>query len=205
MSVNHKHNHNKDVSEQEANVLLQEHQIDDQVHKFANLETSQTELDSVSETHVPVIAWVVAVALLILGLFLVYKAFFSTNINIPSVSEPVIESSTPTPTPRNTPTPTPIPEKTRSSVKVRVLNGSGTPGLAGVAKSFLESLGYTSIDTGNADRFTYSTTQISVRPGLDTMSKTITDDLKDKYSLSQEVGELPSTGAYDIEIILGSK
>ena len=51
-----------------------------------------------------------------------------------------------------TPTPTPTPEATieKSEVTVKVLNGTGTPGQAGKAKTVMEDLGFEDVTAGNA-------------------------------------------------------
>lgn len=52
-----------------------------------------------------------------------------------------------------------------SSVKVQVLNGSGTPGLAAKAAAALTSAGYTVLGTGNADASSYTQTQVRYGSG----------------------------------------
>jgi LCP family protein required for cell wall assembly len=69
-----------------------------------------------------------------------------------------------TPAAPSTPTPS-APAVAPSSVKVHVLNGSGTVGLAAKAAASLTSAGYTVLGTGNADSSSYTQTQIRYGTG----------------------------------------
>jgi hypothetical protein len=51
--------------------------------------------------------------------------------------------------------------------RVILYNGAGAPGIAGVAAEQLIKAGFRVVDTGNADRFDYKTTQIVVYRGTD--------------------------------------
>lgn len=53
-------------------------------------------------------------------------------------------------------------KKEKRQVRLLVLNGAGTPGVAGDAAKKLISAGYKVIDTKNADNFKYTKTQIEV-------------------------------------------
>ena len=202
-----KNHHNQKISPDiETPESIEEQKIDDQVHRFANLESDNLEsqeAESIKSTSK--IAWVVAIFGLILGLLISYQAFHGFFFSSVNVSTVVVETSTPTPSPSVLPTATPPVTKDKSSVLIHVLNGSGTPGLAGVAKTQLESLGYKNIEAGNADSFDYKKTQISVRPGMTEIGNLVLIELKDKYSVDTQMGSLPITGTYDVEIILGSE
>ena len=52
-----------------------------------------------------------------------------------------------------------------ATVRVQVLNGSGTPGLAAKAAAALTSAGYTVLGTGNADTRSYTQTQVRYGSG----------------------------------------
>lgn len=54
---------------------------------------------------------------------------------------------------------------TSSAVRVLLYNGSGEPGIAGVAAQQLISAGYRVVDTKNADNFDYEKTQVVVQSG----------------------------------------
>ena len=61
--------------------------------------------------------------------------------------------------------------------RVIVYNGSGIPGIAGVAARELIRLGYKVVDTRNADRFDYATTQIVLQHGEDPLGKQLQKEL----------------------------
>jgi hypothetical protein len=78
-----------------------------------------------------------------------------------SKSIPFFPKPTPTPTQTPTPSPTPTPSLlNKSDIKVQVLNGTGIAGQAGLVKTQLTSLGYSSITTGNASSQSNTTTLV---------------------------------------------
>lgn len=106
----------------------------------------------------------------------------------------------------NSPQPTPIEspniKEDLSKYSVQVLNGSGISGEASRVKDILLEAGFTNIKTGNASKYDYQETEISLKSGLDTsLIKTVTNYL-DKYSTKESA--TPSS-TYDITIIVGSK
>lgn len=78
---------------------------------------------------------------------LVFGLLYFNIVKPPMLSLTV--QPTPTPLPTSTPVPTQVFDK--QAAKLKVLNGTGTPGQAGKVKATLEDLGFSSIDTGNAD------------------------------------------------------
>lgn len=115
--------------------------------------------------------------------------------------------STPTiiPTIVNTTDITPTPEITKKDLKISVLNGSGIAGLAGKAKTFLEGLGYQVVNTGNAEVFTYETTEVSIKEDKQMFLADIVKSLSGKYTLSAKNPTLDSQSKFDIVITLGKK
>lgn len=115
--------------------------------------------------------------------------------------------STPTsiPTIVNTTDITPTPEISKKDLKISVLNGSGIAGLAGKAKTFLESLGYQVVNTGNAEAFTYETTEVSIKEDKQMFLADIVKSLSEKYTLSAKNPTLDSQSKFDIVITLGKK
>lgn len=107
--------------------------------------------------------------------------------------------------------PTPSPEATsgaevnRSEPKIRVLNGSGTAGLASVVKDFLESRGWKVVAIGNADNYDFQKTTLKFKEKFIKFEKTLTSDLSSKYSVTTADSLLEATDSADIEIIVGSK
>lgn len=111
---------------------------------------------------------------------------------------------TPTPTPAPTPIPTPsVPE--RSDLKLQVLNGGGTPGSAGKAKTFLEEKGYSVTDVGNTEEYTYETTEIHVQPGKEAYLEFLKEDLAEDYTIGTAAADLSSDAAYDAQVIVGKE
>lgn len=148
----------------------------------------------------PVFLWaiiIIAVALLTGGMLLVVVS------GLPKLPT-MFAKPTPTPTPAPTPTPTPAAPK-RSDIKVQVLNGGGTPGSAGKAKTFLEEKGYTVGETGNTDEYTYKTTEILVKSGKDAYLEFLKADLADEYTIGTAAATLPEDVAFDAQVIVGKK
>ncbi|MBI1862770.1 LytR C-terminal domain-containing protein, partial [Candidatus Microgenomates bacterium] len=119
---------------------------------------------------------------------------------------PSLTKANPTPTEiPATPEPTasPTPAFKKESVKIKVLNGSGTVGVAATAKSELKKGGFEEILTGNADNFDYKTTEIQVKKGF----SSITEDLKKSIADSAtdpKVTTLDDKETSDVIIILGA-
>ena len=116
------------------------------------------------------------------------------------------------PSPTSFPTATPTPaleaseeaELDKSEVEIKVLNGSGTPGLASVVKDLLEGKGWTVVSIGNADSYDFTKTLLKFKQSAKKFEKTLAADLSDKYSV--EVGEaLEASSSADIEVIVGAK
>ena len=113
---------------------------------------------------------------------------------------------TPTPTPAPTPTPTPTPAVVdKTSFKIKVLNGSGTPGAAGKMKTLLEDKGYEVSSTGNTEDYTYTSTEIH---GKSTMTDAIANlkaDLKSSYTIGTVAADLDASASSDVHVIVGKE
>jgi len=106
------------------------------------------------------------------------------------------------------PTPTKKPEIEKSTVKIQVLNGTGTPGQASVVVKALEDAGYNpdNIQSSNAVTFDHLTTIITARSNFDervddikTVLKSIFDEITvDSLKLNEDSG-------FDIVVITGGK
>lgn len=114
----------------------------------------------------------------------------------------LLTKPTPTPTPAPTPTPTPA-SVSRADIKLQVLNGGGTPGSAGKAKSFLEDKGYTVENVGNTDEYTYDETEIHGKPGREAYLEMLKTDLSDEYTIGTASADLPADSPYDAQVIVG--
>lgn len=149
----------------------------------------------------PVFLWaiiIIAVALLTGGMLLVVVS------GLPKLPT-MFAKPTPTPTPAPpTPTPTPAAPQ-RSDIKVQVLNGGGTPGSAGKAKTFLEEKGYTVADVGNTSEYTYTKTEILVKPGKGAYLEFLKADLADEYTIGTAAATLSEDVSFDAQVIVGKK
>ncbi|MBI1864075.1 LytR C-terminal domain-containing protein [Candidatus Woesebacteria bacterium] len=124
-------------------------------------------------------------------------------------------SSSPTPASRElstvvTPSPVPSPSPSTSpadkgSLSLRVLNGTGIPGEAGYLQGILKNLGYTKIDTGNADTSDATSTTIVY---LSSVPQSLIDEMVTKLktvykSVNSRLASVK--GSFDIEITTGPR
>lgn len=148
----------------------------------------------------PVFLWaviIIGVALLTGGILLVVAS------GLPKVPA-IFSKPTPTPTPTPSPTPTPV-VAARGDIAVQVLNGGGTPGSAGKAKTLLEKIGYTVANMGNTDEYTYKKTEIHVKPGKEAYLEFLKVDLADEYSVGTADANLAADSSYDAQVIVGKE
>ena len=93
----------------------------------------------------------------------------------------------------------------KSEAKIRVLNGSGTAGVASSVKDFLEQKGYKVAEIGNADNFDFEQTVLRFKEGFEKFREVLTSDLSDDYSVTSSSESLEATDSADIEITVGAK
>lgn len=153
-----------------------------------------------STSPAPVFLWaiiIIAVALLTGGTLLVVVS------GLPKL--PIMFTKPiPTPTPAPIPIPTPV-ASTRGDIKIQILNGGGTPGSASKAKAFLEKKGYTVAETGNTDKYTYTKTELLVKPGKEAYLEFLKSDLKADYTIGTASATLPADVAFDARVIVGKE
>ena len=111
---------------------------------------------------------------------------------------------TPTPT-KSVSTPSPAVTSTTKSLQVEVLNGSGTPGEAVRAASFLKAAGYLITGTGNADAFTYEQTVIQIKKSKASFGAQLKKDLSGTYTVDPVIQTLAEDSTPDAIVILGAK
>lgn len=129
---------------------------------------------------------------------------FTNRYNQPS--SPAVEIS-PTaaaavPTAVATVTPTPAAVR-RGDIRIQVLNGGGKAGAASRMKAFLEGKGYRVVETGNADSYSYETTEIVVKESQVAIVDTLAGDLEESYELGESSTDLPESSSYDARVIVG--
>jgi hypothetical protein len=120
------------------------------------------------------------------------------------------ENSEPTPTPNYnntvTPSPTTIPEVKLDLTEypINVMNGSGTPGLAGTVKEQLEDAGFKVDKTGNAPSYDYTKTVIKAKVDVpeDFITK-LSESLGKNYEVDTKQS-LATSSADSVQVIIGS-
>lgn len=106
------------------------------------------------------------------------------------------------------PTPTEKPEVDKKSVKIQVLNGTGTPGQAGTAVEALKEAGYNAdnITTANAEEFNHTVTTIAAKDGFEDIAIDIKDALSSTFAeIKIDSTNLDSDSEFDIVITTGGK
>src|SRR3989338_1076966 len=144
---------------------------------------------------------IIVVIIIILALVGGYFIFRPTQ-NKDKSGTPVVEKTSPTPTP------TEKPKINKESVKIQVLNGTGTPGQAGIAVEALTKAGYKAenIKTGNAEEFDNTTTTISAKKGFEDVAIDIKDSLKSTFDdVKVDSTELDGDSEFDIVVTTGGK
>lgn len=106
------------------------------------------------------------------------------------------------------PSPTEKPKIDRNSVKAQVLNGTGTPGQAGIAVEALKKAGYNpdNIKTANAEDFNNTVTTITAKDGFDDVANDVKDVLKTSFDeIKIDATQLDEGSEFDIVITTGGK
>ena len=116
---------------------------------------------------------------------------------------PILEETTITPEAEVTPSIISPAPSAKAELKIQILNGGGIKGEAGRAVQLLEKAGFKNIKTGNADRFDYEQTEISIKGGKKEFLQEITEALGEKYTVSSDSKTLEEKETYDVVIIIG--
>lgn len=179
-------------------VSSEDRHLEADVKQFVNLDETSSPDSGDSTSKVLILLTIV---LFLIGLVIFVLAIKSSGFSLANMNN---STTTPTPTasPTIAPTATPVPLK-KSDLKISILNGSGKPGFAGIAKTYLESLGYQNITTGNADSYDHPTTTISVKT-KSSVTDQLKADLSQKYTVTESTSSSTSTDS-DVVIVLGAK
>ena len=162
-------------------------------------------------------AYLILAIIILLLLFLGYKAVSSQKSSTPTVTPtPIVATPTLTPTsipspsgpPTVTPTPTvnPVDKDSgldRSQLTVTVQNGSGIAGVAAKAVSVLKNLGYDVVGSGNADNFNYTNAKIQVKSGKSDFLALLKKDLGFSYTIGAATSDLSDSFSSDALVIIG--
>ena len=109
---------------------------------------------------------------------------------------------------RKEPTPTEKPKIDKMTVKVQVMNGTGTPGQAGTVVEALKKAGYNpdNIKTANAKEFGATVTTVSEKAGFEDISTDVKNSLQTAFSeININSTKLTDTSEFDIVILTGGK
>jgi len=143
--------------------------------------------------------WVVlfAIAVIVIGGFVLSRQ----QKKVPEAKKDVVVE-------KKEPSPTAKPKIEKSSVKIQVVNGTGTPGQAGIVVKVLEGAGYSAdnIKTDNAEKFTTLTTTITARTDFEEIVNDIKDVLKPTFEeVTVDSSNLNTDSEFDIVIVTGGK
>lgn len=142
-----------------------------------------------------VVGVVIILAIVIGGTFLLQKTKKTDQTKVA-----VVENKEPSPTEK--------PKIDKKSVKIQVLNGTGTPGQAGTAVEALKKAGYNpdNIKTTNAKDFNNKVTTITARTGFEDVAKDINETLKSTFSeIKIETSKLDEKSEFNIMVVTGGK
>lgn len=147
------------------------------------------------KSKLPIIIIAVVLLVVLAGGFFIFS-----HKGKPSEKPQVAAATTVAPTPSPTPTPT----INKQSVKIQVLNGTGTPGQAAKVAVTLKNAGYNmdNIKTGNADNNVPNST-IAAKAGFESTAGDIKTVLSSEYPDITVDTSLSSDSAFDIIITIG--
>lgn len=150
------------------------------------------------------IAFILGVGMGLGGGYLVWKG----GIKLPKLfgAKPTPTAAVAKVTPTTAPSPTGVQDElSRTGFNIQVLNGSGVKGAAAKAKDYLESMGYSDVQTGNAEGEDYSKTVIEAKVGQAELFALLKADLGAKYTVDAVMGTLAASSVFDGVVIVGKK
>ncbi len=148
-----------------------------------------------------VVLWALGIILLVVVIGAVIIAASRGSVTIPVLQA----KPTPTPTMQPTPTVAPTPVIDKTTLKIQVLNGSGTAGEAGKMKTLLEEKGYTVVGTGNAKTYDYDQTELQSTSAEEAVLGILSTDLAGTYTVGSTAATLKDTLPYNILVIVGKE
>ncbi|KKU08879.1 MAG: Transcriptional regulator [Candidatus Woesebacteria bacterium GW2011_GWB1_45_5] len=136
---------------------------------------------------------------------LVVGGFFYYKSKVGEDPTGTTESPQATTSPEATATPTPAEEVKLDSLKVNILNGSGIPGEAGKVQALLEEAGFAEFETGNADNYNYTITEVTLKKGVSSAAFDAVKEALDEYNVVKQEDTLDEDSESDVEIVTGTK
>ncbi|OGD86841.1 hypothetical protein A2164_01365 [Candidatus Curtissbacteria bacterium RBG_13_35_7] len=146
--------------------------------------------------------WIVLPVILIIGA-LIGGVFIYRAGTIKT--ETVQEEQSPIPAPTENAQISPAPELKRADLKLQIQNGRGVVGVAAEAQQFLEGLGYTDIEIGNAGSYNYEKTEISIKKDKKNYFDLLREDLSKKYLPLEKAEILDIESEFDAIVIIGKE
>ncbi len=221
-----KHNHEeakeKLVLEPEVETVPGVEEVDARLKEFAQISDSPT--SSISEVaevgskvrriRPPAVGpWIAASFVLGISLGVVSgwgmweKQLLNKLVPAASGPEPtrVVEGGV---SPTLAPTPTAAAAMKREDLKIKVLNGTGKSGVAAKGKDYLEGLGYKDVQTGNAKRSDYGSTEVIFNKSKTGYWTLLQEDLGKNYELAAGFStddELTGAAGVDAIVVVGAK
>lgn len=197
---NDKEEEKKEIEKEKEEEVEPEDRPEDDREKPAFLEKEEEEIKHVSGW------WLVLGIILIIGLVVGGLLWVNKKKN----QEPEIiinqEESAPTETPVPTATSEPaepLTEEEKTEMSVQILNGTGIPGRATIARARLESAGWGEVEVDNADDYDYVESEIQVKSGSGGIFTSLKEDLEEYYQVASGSFELSANSEYDAIVILG--
>ncbi len=146
-------------------------------------------------------AIIIGIIILLVGIFVTYQITSKSKISNQTEEKKVTITET-------APTPTEKPEIKKDTVTIQVLNGTGTPGQAGLVVKTLEKAGYNkdNIKTGNAEEYNNTVTTISSQEKYDEIVDDIKEALSDIFDeIKVKSAKLDSDNEFNIVIVTGGE
>ena len=188
--------------------IAPEPQILDESAKVSSQDIVSNEKVQLTETpvvetkkQISPVFWIIIPGIFLLGAILGGIVFYQKG-----VSRGQTETPTPTSTSSALATPSASPSATIDLTKysIRVFNGSGTPGVAGSAKTLLTAAGFTVGSTGNAATYDYTKTIIKAKSTVDPAYLAALSAALGKTYLVDIAQTLATSSADTVQVIIGS-
>lgn len=150
--------------------------------------------------------WLLIILIIVGALVFAYVRGIGPFASLKSSSE-----ATTSPSPLKLSSPSPTPEATseaglnKKDASIRVLNGSGTAGVASTVQALLEGKGWVVDSVGNADAFDFDQTVLTFKSTFAKFEKALVADLSGNYSVIVSSDNLEASDSADIEVIVGAK
>ncbi len=167
---------------------------------FNNLQSLDN--DKKNQGFSPTLLVVIVILILVIGTLLVVGQTKKTQEIKNSSQEKIVEKK------EEIVTPTEKPKINKNTLKIKIINGTGTPGEAGKVASLLTNEGFVkeNIKTENADEFNQTITLIRVKEKYQDIAKEIEQIISSSFEkIKIDSSFLDETGDYDIVVTTGGK